>query len=181
MGQAQGEEERERLKCMRQFNGCIDLVGKNECKVDQTGQKRNAKECLKPWRLVGARNERTTPTSFAQSRQRLLQEMSRRGAYDSRQKRTRAAITRMTRNEVSTMPSPAQRDKSKSLSREVHCHPSLSRHCTSAIVSGDDESFRVVTRSYTVHITINITSWSCRVPIRVGRENKRSMPSSTRS
>jgi hypothetical protein len=33
IGQAQGEEERERLKCMRQFNGCIDLVGKNEGEV----------------------------------------------------------------------------------------------------------------------------------------------------
>ena len=161
MGQAQGEEERERLKCMRQLNGRVDLGGKNEGEVGQTGQERNSKECLKPWRSAGAGNERNTRTSFAQSRQRLLRERSRGGAHDSRQTRARVAATRVARNEVSTMPSPAQRDKSKSLRREVHCHPSLSRHCTNAMVSDDDEGFRVV-GSYMVQVIINITPWSSR-------------------
>lgn len=76
------------------------------------------------------------PTSLAQSRQRPLREMTRPGVYDSKLIRTRATTVKMERSEVRTRPSSTQSDKSKSLRREVHCHPSLSRHWTSAIGCG---------------------------------------------
>ena len=72
-------------------------------------------------------------TSLAQSRQRPLRERTRAGRYERRAMRARAATVTMASNEVRMTPSSAQRERSKSLRRDVHSHPSRSRHCASAI------------------------------------------------
>jgi hypothetical protein len=47
-GQAEGEEERNRLECMGQLNGgCADLVGENERERGETCQERETKQCLR--------------------------------------------------------------------------------------------------------------------------------------
>ena len=63
---------------------------------------------------------------------------------------------RMARNEDRMKPSSAQRDKSKSLERDVHCHPSLSRHCRSAILCEDGDS----TGDGIFYIPVSITSFT---------------------